>query len=898
MKFYILIVYLFIYGALSAQMNISGHILSEQTKQPIENATVHLLPEDLYTITNKKGFFEFSKTTAAKHTILVKMVGYATKLTEISNHKTDTIYLPERIVGLQSIIVTATPKILGSFFTIEKTAIIHTQPTSLADVLQLIPGQLATNPNLGAAQQINLRQIPSTTEAARANALGTQIIVDGVPISNNGNLQTDITILNSNVNALPPFSSVAGRGNDLRQIPADNIESIEVIRGIPSARYGDLTAGLVIVNSRIGTFAPELRVRVNPNLAQTAFFTGFSNLQKNNTYNLGVDILNARDDVRDNFNKYTRVQTQLAWQKFWDKHKKFTTTTIASLYKSVDALKQNPEDLRNQNKNTANDQGIKLSTEGKWRANKKWLTSFNYIASLNYIEQQGFYQSLITRDLFPISNAIIDTTQNGVYGKSEYLNRTNVEGKPFNSYVRIEATLVKSIFQFQHKLVIGTEWRYDVNKGSGRQFDVLTPPRQNYSVGERPRSFSNIPGLHQLGYYIEDRITKRMGNKTWIIQAGLRIDNIAPTAVFKSKYGLVAAPRINTALEIANGFWIRAGYGIAAKAPTLNYLYPGIRYFDLVNFNYFAANPAERLVIVTTRTINLDDMNLKPYQSKKWELGFDITKKGVNTNVSFFKETTTGAIGINREVKPFTYAKFKASSTPSNQPPIISSIPVSIDTFFAAYDVPVNNRFIQNIGVEYSIDLPEIKAIRTAFNITGAYIQTTSFDDGAFTDAAKAYSNSTTPTRVGIYQSSVKLTAERLNTSIRFIHRIPQLNMIISALWQTIWITKSTSDALNIYPIGFINRKGETTFLNEQEAKQPLNNDLIRTVSNAVPNNFPPLHLLNIRLTKEWIKGFGFSFYANNFLNSRPLHADQNTGGLVRRNEPLFFGAEFNISIK
>ena len=326
-------------------------------------------------------------------------------------------------------------------------------------------------------------------------------------------------------------------------------------------------------------------------------------------------------------------------------------------------------------------------------------------------------------------------------------------------------------------------------------------------------------------------------------------------------------------------------------------MYPGIRYFDLVNFNYFAQNPLERLVIITTKTINLDDQFLKPYQAKKYEAGFDIEKKSIGINVSFFQETTTGAIGINREVRPFTYAKLEAISTPVNQVPILNPIPVKVDTFFAAYDVPVNNRFIQNKGVEYNIDIQEIPAIRTSFNITGAYIQTTSFDDGRFTDALKAYSGNTTPSRIGIYQSSAKITSERLNTSVRFIHRISKLNIIISALWQTVWLTKQLKRHLPL-PIGYINRKGETTLINKNDAKKPIYKDLIRPVSNMIPTSLPPLHLFNVRLTKEWVKGFGFSFYANNFLNLRPLHGDVNTGGLARRNEPLFFGAEFNISIK
>ena len=51
--------------------------------------------------------------------------------------------------------------------------------------------------------------------------------MDGVPMSNNGTLSQG------------GFSSTAFVGTDLRQISADDIESVEIIRGIPSAEYGD-----------------------------------------------------------------------------------------------------------------------------------------------------------------------------------------------------------------------------------------------------------------------------------------------------------------------------------------------------------------------------------------------------------------------------------------------------------------------------------------------------------------------------------------------------------------------------------------------------------------------------------------------------------------------------------
>lgn len=867
--------------------------------QVLENITVQLLPSEDVVITNKQGQFTFTGLPAGIYQVKATAAGYISQVIEcrLPDQPSLVIVLKERIVGLKEVLVTAKPKTLGSSSTIDKSAIIHTQPVSLADVLQLLPGQLASNPNLGSAQQVNLRQIPSTTDASRANALGTQIILDGVPLSNNANLQTDVAILNAAPSALPPFSSVAGRGNDLRQIPADNIESIEVIRGIPSARFGDLTSGLIIVNSRLGAFKPEVRVRLNPNLAQGAFLIGITDKTQRNTFNIGADLLTARDDVRDRFNQYTRVQGQLAWQRYWDAAKKFTTTTIASGYITLDNLKQDPDDSRYQSRHYSKDYSIKLSTEGKWLAGKQWLTALQYTAALTYNRQEAYYQSLITRDLFKFSRAVTDTTIRGEYGKSEYLNQTTVDGRPINAYTRVEATLSKNILSFLHRFALGSEWRMDVNKGKGRQFDPVNPPRQNYAMGDRPRSYRNIPALHQLAYYAEDRISGYIGTHRFLAQAGVRIDNLAPLNPIKSKYKIITSPRINIAAEMLKGIWLHGGYGIAAKMPTLNYLYPGTRYFDLTNFDYFAVNPNERLLIMTTRTINLDNQRLQPYTSKKWEAGFDIEQKQFNANISFFHETTTGAIGFNREVKTFAYDSLRALSTPAGQPPVLDPVPAKVDTFFAAYDVPVNNRRIINKGIEFAIDLPEITAIRTSFNITGAWIQTESYDDGRIVDAEKAYRSNKPPQRVGIYQSASHIIANRFNTSIRFIHRVPQLNIVFSALWQTIWISENKPGQLSPWAVAYMDRTGNITELDAQDAKQPLYADLVRTVSELTTNSFPALHLFNIRLTKEWKKGFGFSFYANNFLNDRPLHKDDNSGGLVRRNEPLFFGAEFNVSI-
>jgi hypothetical protein len=847
---------------------------------------------------DEQGQFSLRLIPRQTHTLTVSLLGKApATLTLRPTHDTTlTVILDDRSFGLNEVVVVAKEQRVGSSSVIDKSALVHVQPTSLADVLQLVPGQLAQNPNLGVAQQVTLRQVPTTTDALRNNALGTAIVQDGVPVSNNANLQTTQTILNSSPGSGPVFSSVAGRGIDLRQIGADNIESVEVVRGIPSARYGDLTSGLVLVQSRIGKLRPEARVRLNPTVAQAAWVSGFS-AGIRNTLNVSVDLLRAQDDPRDRVNTYTRLSGQVAWR--W-KAPTFTATTILNGYRTLDERKIDPSDTQTQRLNFAREWGLKASTEGRWRAGKPLLNSLRYIASLTYSQQQAYTQELITRDLFALSTAIRDTTLRGRYGEAEYLSRLTVDGRPLNAYANVEAGWVirGNAAVPTQAISAGVEIRYDANLGDGRQFDPTRPPRQNYGVGERPRTFSSIPALAQVAYYVENKLTGQLAQRTYIVQAGVRLDNVQPVSPFQSALGLVPAPRLNLALETLPGVYVRAGYGLTVKAPTLDVLYPGPRFFDLVNVNYFANNPAERLLLMTTRVIDPGSTRIRPFQSRKWEVGLDGDWRGFSGAVSVFREETTGAFGTNRFAQPYPLARFGITATPPGQPPVLTPQPIRFDTVFVGYDLPVANRRFANRGVEFSLLTPDWKAIRTAFQLNGAWIRSNAFDDGIFVDADRAYTTQTVPRRVAIYQSAANRTASRFNTSLRLIHRIPALGLVISGLWQTIWQNTNQSEPLSPFAIGYLDRRGIATYLTPAQSQSAEFADLRRVVNAQleVPFEPPPLHLFNLRVTKEWARGYGFSFYANNVPGHRPLTQNPQSGVFVRRNEPLSFGAEINVS--
>ncbi|MFC4213384.1 TonB-dependent receptor domain-containing protein [Pedobacter lithocola] len=884
---------------------LKGKVLDLSNSKPLSGVSIQALGTQNFKFSADDGSFELRLKQDGNQSISFSLLGKK-PIQQDFNLKSDTtivIYMETLSLALKEVAVTAGRRKVGSSSVIDKTAIKNTQPTSLADALQLLPGQLALNPDLSSAQQINIRQVPSNTDAARANALGTAVVLDGIPFSNNANLQTNVNILNSSPGALAPFSSVAGRGNDLRQIPADQIESIEVIRGVPSARYGDLTTGAILVNTRAGVFRPQFTTRVNPNLIEQS--VGFGTKLKGNQGILSFDgnISYSEEDPRNTLSQYTRINTQFTWSRPWLNQQLFTTNRIA-IFSTLDNAKQDPDDLRYQRKIYSSDKGIRLSSSGKLNTANSWFSLLSYDVGFSYTNQKSLVQELITRDLFPVTDATTNVTQVGRYGEAEYLSIVNTSGKPLSLYGRLEGTIFRTTKntgknQFSNQMVVGAEYRYDGNNGDGRLFDPTRPPRQNYSMGDRPRSYADIPSLLQISYYAEDRITTNIFNREVNFNAGLRYDNIQPQNPFKGDYGNILAPRLNIAIETIKNLRLKAGYGITAKAPTLSYMYPGDRYFDLVNYNYYATNPAERLVVLTTVVLDTKNEELKSYQSEKFELGLDYDFKGFIGYLTGFSEITTGAFGTDRKVVPLSVAKFGATSFPIGQPPILNPVPLKYDPFFAAVDITSNNRRIKNTGMEFQFDTPPIQQINTSFNFTGAWIQTQSYDDGNVADAARAVFTSVTPKRIPIFRSGFGNKGERFNTSARFITRIPKLRFLVSGLIQTIWKDTNRGLDLSPYAVGYIDQQGSITYLTTEQAMEAQYTDLRRSLSGtvALTNKPPPLWLFNIRVTKEFKSGSGLSFYVNNLLADRGNYFNVNTQAYTTRNQNLFFGAEFTINL-
>lgn len=896
--------------SLAAQTGaVKGRVVSKETGAPIEDATAFLIGATrLSAFTNKDGAFEFERVPEGKLEVIISRIGFQTEKREIVVRANQTtrvdIGLTQKGLRVAEIVVTAKEEPrgseLGATSRIERSAIEHVQPFSLADILQLAPGQLAENPNLQSPRQVLLRQVPTNAEGAFMNAFGTAIVLDDAPVSNNANLQSNVTILNSPPTAQPPFSSVVGRGLDLRQIATNNIESVEIIRGIPSARHGDLTAGAILVQTRASAFPLQTRARINSNIIETSVGRGFEFRNQKTALAFDLNYLESLDDPRRIEEQFNRLTGQLTWSEKWSDD--VNSNLRLSFFSTVDERQRYPEDAQFEREQFSRERGFRYNSNIVWKFGETQASKVEFVSSVTYTQQRAAFQEKLSRNgPVALGIATTDTTMQGIYGAAEYLNRTTVEGNPLNFYARLETTLAQSFSRWNFKTLIGSEWRIDANSGSGRQFDLATPPRQNYNVGDRPRAFDDIPALHQLSFYIEERLSGELLNRNLLAQVGMRFDNVSPTSLFTGKFGTVLAPRLNVAFEPIETLWLRAGYGVTAKAPPLAHLYPNPRFFDLVGLNFFANNPAERLLIVTTRRIEPNVSGLRPAENRKMEFGVDWSAPFATFSLTAFDELTTGGFALARQVVPLTFPVFRVTQTNPGAPPSFAFD--STGKFLGQYDAPTNARRIENQGIELTADFAEWKPIRTSLNVNLAWIYSRSTSDELFVNADALLSASARG-RTGVFNAGNGNERRRLVTSLRFIHRAPSVGLVVSFLAQTIWIDRDRPIGLSNFPIGFIDIDGNKTFLTEEQARSDEFADLRRGLNDAVfrEENPPALWLFNVRLTKELSELLQVSFYANNALADRPLYpinrnANPSRPIFQRRNPVLFFGAEISLTI-
>ncbi len=269
---------------------------------------------------------------------MVTYIGYEEFSAEITvtGPMVRNISLRQQSLGLDEVVVIAENSKSGTTSSkIRSEAISHVQASSLKDVLQLIPGNLSENPNLRDPSKITIREVGANVNSA----LGTAVIVDGIPLSNDGNMQQSISTGNA-------MTSVAGTGIDIRTIAVDNIESITVDVGIPSAEYGNLTSGAVHIKTKAGGSPFNVKFKADPRTKQGYLSKGFLLPEDHGVLNFDGDYTRSYGHIIKRTSLFNRVNGSLKYtQTFFRERSPLTLEAKGSYWSTLDGDKWDPDML-------------------------------------------------------------------------------------------------------------------------------------------------------------------------------------------------------------------------------------------------------------------------------------------------------------------------------------------------------------------------------------------------------------------------------------------------------------------------------------------------------------------------------------------------------------------------
>lgn len=926
-------------GGLFAQHHqLSGTVLDSISNESLSNVTISVEELKIWTVTDSRGKYKLENIPAGNYTISYRILGYREKVisTEIIGNQILNVNLQFQSIALSAVAVTAEEKQFGSKSHISREAVEHLQPKSLKDVFQLLPGAVTENPTLASPGQIKLREITESNNSA----LGALIIIDNNPLSNDANMQVFNSARAGNSTSTP---GVAGRGTDLRDISAENIESVEVIRGIPSVEYGNLTSGVVLVNSKVGESPLTARFKADPNTKIGSMYKGIKLKNQSGYLNTGVDFTRAYDDIREKFRGYDRLTGSLIYSNtlFPGSLNPMDFKANFSYFNTLDSERSDAQQLEGEEMRSKK-QGIRAGISGKWMLRKSWITNLEYNISGDYTQNSDYMRELyvLSSGSIPNPTSYIPGVYEVDYLPGRYYSAYDIDGKPYNAYAKIKGDWSKKWYDVNNTVLLGIDWMLSGNKGAGLTYDQASPPFLHLSTTLRPRSERDLPNLNNLSLFIEDRLSLPVRTTNLIMQGGVRLNKMYPTNLTSLD------PRINIDYEILNRnnnslldkFSITGGIGVSHKMPTLSYVSPNDAYFDESTFNYLDGENS--LAVVTTHMTSTVNDNLKPARNTKKEIGFTVAKKQYSLAVTAYHEKLTNGLGFQSQPYISIYESFTVEG--AGRTPVFENGRVYYyengerleaasqwNRAIRTYSSPVNNETLIKKGIEYVFNTGTIEQLKTSFVVDGAWLYQETYGTlPTYKSIYSTYQGEIYP-YIAIMPSGSKTIEQRFNTNIRMITHIPQIKMIASLVTQIIWDQRikyrweDENGASLIYyvddngqrvygddaladisatryvdPIAFMDDEGVVhqwlpEYANDAGYQQMLS--VYGTSYYFVEQKLKPTVQFNLRLTKQFSNYFEVAFMANNFFKMNPTQISNRTGLYVERNTSFYFGAEVNI---
>ena len=890
-----------------ALYSISGQVIDAKTSETIVGVGINLKDTGIWTVTDEDGRFTIRNIPQGSCSLVFACLGYTDRTLDFKlsrNIESLTIKLEPNTLALKTVVVTAQRDKdgLNSSLQFSSNALEHLQISNVTDIGALLPGGKTINPDLTKDSPISLRDGGLNTGNA---AFGTAVEVDGVRIGNNAS-----------------FGNMSGAGT--RNVSTENISSIEVITGVPSAEYGDLNSGMVRIHTKKGITPYRITFSANPRTYLTSVSKGFDLKKNRGILNVSGEWTRATSKLTSPYTSYTRRSFSASYNNIFFKTLKFESGLSANL---GGMNSENDPDAITGTFSKARDNSLRAYGSLVWAVKKPWITNLKFDASLNY--NDNYSQDHLYSSSASVMPAVHATSQ-GYYLASRlplsYFSDRIVDSKELDLAASLKYEWFAKFDRVNSKLKAGAQWKSNGNVGQGEYY--LDPDLS--ASGYRPRPYRDYPFMHNLAVYAEEALTIPIGRTKVELSAGLRMENIFVSGTeYKNVSSL--SPRLNAKWTLSDVVSVRGGWGVSEKLPSFYILYPVQQYRDIQTFS-FSHGESASYVYYTQPYKTLYNENLVWQKNYNSEFAVDLEFEMVNLSITAFYNKTKAPYTYRTLYSPFSYNIMSIPSdftVPSNPEISVDSqsgivymrgdgqefwtpmeTKVTDKSFFAS-KLPSNGADIHRGGLEVIADFPEISLINTKFRFDASYSYTQYVDTTLTQFYRTGWSHTSLPNRsyqyVGIYAgtdgNSIYNGKQKhsLNANLTSITHIPQARLIITCRLEMSLFerfrnlstykgqeyaynvsaegTASTGGSIydgNSYtairPVQYMDENGAVHDFTDVEAADPQFANLILKSGNAytfTQDGYGAYFSANLSVTKEIGDSVSLSFFANNFTNSR-----------------------------
>lgn len=897
--------------------SVSGRILEAGSGDPVIGAVVRIGTDYLWASTDIEGEFTFENVESGKHELEASCLGYVSVLMEIDVNKDIEnleIKLHESSLALDEVIVTAQKAKdgLGTTHSLGRDALNHLQMSNMTDVAALLPGGKTVNPDLTTENSFSIREGGSNSGNS---AFGTAVEVDGVRLGNNAS-----------------FGEMGGV--DTRSVAVENIESIEVITGVPSAEYGDMGSGMVRINTRKGRTPTNVTFSVNPRTYQASVSKGIDLQENNGVLNLSAEWARAIKKLISPYESYTRTAITLGYSNTFAKGLRFEagfTGNIGGMN-----TKDDPDAFTGEFKKER-DNAFRGNTSLTWQLNKPGITNLKFDASVNFNDNLYHYHKY---ESYASNQPAVHAEQEGYFIADRlpltFFSDQIIDSKELDLAASVKYNWHKHWDDIKSQLKAGVQWKANGNVGEGEYYQDPSLAANGY----RPRPYTDYPFMHNLSVYAEEHLTLPVAGTKLEVTAGIRLENVFIQGSLYNKKATLS-PRFNIKWQLAEGLAVRGGWGITEKLPSYYILYPKQEYRDIQTFGFPHGDQTSYIYYTQPYTVTYNP-NLHWQRNNSSELGLEASFFGTKISLTGFYNITKGPYNFIDVYEPYSYnilQRPEGFSIPADPQIKVDSqtgmlyvrggnedywTPMDIkvtDRTFAKSTKQNNGADVKRAGAELVIDFPEIKPVRTSFRLDASYTFTKYLNDQLAAYYQNGWSHTSLANRsyqyVGIYANGTggnsvangKIT-HNLDANLTAITHIPQARLIITCRLEMSLLRRSRNlsmyngsqyaftvseadktptggDIYNgnsytaIRPVSYMDLDGNVYPFTDAQAADPAFANLILKSANAytfAQDGYGAYMSANLSITKEIGDHVSLSFFANNFTNSRPYVVSMATG--------------------